>query len=202
MQRSLKFSSQKLIDNEGKSSLKITPAIIAPDSKFKTLTYKRQQLLEDNTCGYWSIYNALMLILQGSETFWHEFFQQDSSEDETKYNAGLYLRTIFNKIASVSHEELEENINPGESIQGAEHTDSRAHDEMPKTSETQEIEGNENHTEIQPNLNSSNDPTCADNKTPNKNLDKRNKKRKEREKNQLDLRSMFQKAGNGSPSLI
>jgi len=85
-----------------------------------------------------------MLILQGSETFWHEFFQQDSSEDETKYNAGLYLRTIFNKIASVSQEELEEDIFPGEPKQGAEHTDSHTH---PKTPETQEIEGKEKHNQ-------------------------------------------------------
>jgi len=40
-----------------------------------------------------------MTVLDGSDNFWHEMFRKDTSEEETKFQAGAYLRRSINELA-------------------------------------------------------------------------------------------------------
>ena len=87
----------------------IMPAI-SKNAEFWNFTKDRQQTPKDNTCGFWSLFNMLMVLLQGNDTFMWKMFHLDSSEEETKFNAGCYLRWIFNKLTTQSPQETLENL--------------------------------------------------------------------------------------------
>ena len=85
----------------------IMPAV-SKNTEFWNFTKDRQQTPRDNSCGFWSLFNLLMVLLQGNDTFMWKLFHLDSSEEETKFNAGCYLRWIFNKLMTQSpHETIE-----------------------------------------------------------------------------------------------
>jgi len=84
---------------EGQTRTDITPSTVESDCLITNNTYKRQQCCQDNTCGLWAIYNALMTVMDGTDNFWHELFHKDTSEEESKFEAGRYLRNIIKELS-------------------------------------------------------------------------------------------------------
>ena len=96
LKQGLRISTQTA---EGVKLEDCIPSTVGADCLMRNNTYKRQQAYGDNTCGYWAIYNALMTVLDGTDNFWHDLFRKDSSEDETKFGAGCYLRSIIKEFS-------------------------------------------------------------------------------------------------------
>ena len=83
----------------------ILPAI-NKNAEFWVYTKNTQQSLSDNTCGFWAIYNALMIVLQGNDNNYWKLFHRDSSEEETRFNAGCYIRWLFTKCISFAPSDI------------------------------------------------------------------------------------------------
>ena len=95
LKQALKQGIQTKREIDGKIKLSFSPSVVEPDCVTKNNTYQRQQHYQDETYGPWAIYNSIMTVLEGSDQFWHQFFLKNSSEEETKFHAGAYLRMIL-----------------------------------------------------------------------------------------------------------
>ena len=130
LKKVLKHGMQTKQTIEGETRLDITPSAVETDCLVKNNTYKRQQHYQDETCGLWAIYNALMVVLDGTDNFWHEFFRKDTAEEETRFGAGQYLRSIIKELSLGqsdmlgNNEEINEPVNeatPLEILEDEEH---------------------------------------------------------------------------------
>ena len=73
-------------------------SLLSKDVQCFALTNKAQQSKGDNNCGYWSLFNALMLIFQGCPHF-YEHMHNIQTVSIKRRMAGCYLRKFLNSCA-------------------------------------------------------------------------------------------------------
>lgn len=96
LKQALCFGTMNLVEVEEKTHWEFTPPLIDQNSVFFSNTNKRQQTNTDNNCGFWAVANAIMVVNDGNDNLWHRLFASDTSEDDTKFNAGCFLRQQLN----------------------------------------------------------------------------------------------------------
>ena len=85
----------RVIDNITHKTQSIPP-LLSPNAIFVNNSYKSVQAAGDNSCGYWSVFSALMTVLEGNDDFWRNL--PDSPQEQFKQQVGLFLRRHFDTI--------------------------------------------------------------------------------------------------------
>lgn len=72
--------------------------IVAADSLFYNNTSNCVQASWDNTCGQWALFCTFMTILEGNDSFWQNFLENNN--EEVQAEAGLFLRQVFHTLST------------------------------------------------------------------------------------------------------
>jgi len=77
------------------------PAVLPETTIFQKCSQCNQQR-NSFDCGYWSLYNSLMVLLEGSSKFYWQVYADEYALnfklDQELYNPGFYLRQLFQTI--------------------------------------------------------------------------------------------------------
>ncbi len=108
----------QIMDDNGNPHYIRTPPVVSPQAKFICRTDKRQQARGDLTCGYWAIYNSIMTVLEGSDSFWNKLFEEGAETDDSMYQAGIYLRYLIDSLAQSLSTETNAQMGAGSKLKG------------------------------------------------------------------------------------
>ena len=85
------------------------PPSLAEDAQFYNKTFLTQQ--NENSCGYWAMYNAVMLVLTGDEGFYDEMHKTTANRNELNHLAEAHIREVFESyVPFLNNDAIDEKI--------------------------------------------------------------------------------------------
>ena len=84
------------VDKLGDTEIQYTteyPSSLAEDAQFENKAFLTQQY--ENSCGYWAMYNAVMLLLTGDASFYDNMHKTSAKKNVLNHLAEAHIREVF-----------------------------------------------------------------------------------------------------------